>query len=127
MFKEKRNAEEEEAPNYNEMMSYKYKKEIIVLVEQLLREGKNVIDIPCEVVHPFHQFLCEAIYLIDHKKRETEPEKECNKTLERIPENDILKTYTDLTCIDPNDYRYITIRDKFYTIDRFLSKINIET
>ena len=126
LFKEKEESEKEEGSNYNDMMFYKYKKDIIVLVEQLLREGKHVKDIPCEVVHPFHQFLCEAISLIDHKKRETKI-KESKKILERIPENDILKVEPEITSIDPVDYRYITIRDKFYTIDRFLSKNNIET
>lgn len=127
LFKEKEKEENEEAPDYNEMMFYNYKKDIIVLVEQLLREGKHVKDIPCEVVHPFHQFLCEAISLIDHKKRETKIV-ENQKVLESIPENNILQMKKDkLKSIDLNDYRYITIRDKFYTIDRFLSKNNIET
>lgn len=120
LFKEQEERNEIQEPNYDEILFCKYKKDIIILVERLLREGKDVTDVPTEIVNPFHSFLCEAVYFIDSKKRETETETET--VLECIPENETLNI-----SINPVDYRYITIRDKFYTIERFLSKNNIET
>lgn len=120
LFKEQEERNEIQEPNYDEILFYKYKKDIIILVERLLREGKDITDIPTELLNPFHSFLREAIYFIDSKKGETETETET--VLECIPENETLNT-----SINPIDYRYITIRDKFYTIERFLSKNNIET
>ena len=124
LFKEK---SEYDVPDYDEKMFYKYKKDIIILVEQLLREGKNVKDIPSEIVYPFHHFLYEAISFFDYRKRETNIKED--KKLECIPEHEILKASGGVSNepINLNDYRYITIRDKFYTIDRFLTKKNIET
>ena len=93
---------------------HKYHKELLLLLRQLLKREEDTSDIPDEVSNSFHVFLNESITFFE-KKREMEKEK--GTSLETIPEEDILHS--------KQDYKYITFRDKFYTIDRFIHKKNI--
>lgn len=103
-----------EASQVSFLSIHKYHKELLLLLQQLLKREEDTSNIPDEVTNSFHTFLHEAISYFEQKK---EMKKENNSSLETIPEEDVLHS--------KQDYKYITFRDKFYTIDRFIHKKNL--